>query len=404
MEKLIVGPFCQTQISTLIIIDAIDECQDREPTSAFLSILSCYVNKIPLVKFFITGRPEPQIRSGFHLASLQPHTEVLRLHEVKPDLVDSDIKLFLKIQLTDIIKKRSHCNLTEEWPSPGDLELLCKKAAGFFIFASTVVKFVASHYHPPTERLALIISLPQDTSYEGRSGIDLLYTQVLEQAFHNADQEFFSHFKSVVGAVLLISNPLSINALSQLLQHCGSPSRIHSTLRVLHSLLHIPDSMDDPVHIFHKSFPDFLMDPRRCTDNQFMINPPVHHQEIVLSCLTVMKSRLKRNICKLDDYALLSQVEDLPACRRAYIGDALGYACRSWTNHLMGVSNSSIGIDEVLQAINEFFLNHFLFWIEVLSLMENLDVGVHALNNIQQWYTSVSYVEDLLSKPIFTFI
>ena len=84
MEKLIISPFKTTQISTLIIIDALDECKDKEPASAILSILSRYVDEIPNVKFFITGRPEPQIRSGFRLKSLLPITEVLKLHEVKP--------------------------------------------------------------------------------------------------------------------------------------------------------------------------------------------------------------------------------------------------------------------------------------------------------------------------------
>jgi hypothetical protein len=95
MEKLIVGPFQKTQAPTLIIIDALDECRDEEPASALLSVLSRYVDKIPFVKFFITGRPEPRIRSGFRLESLRPHTDVLRLHDVERSSVDSDIRLFL---------------------------------------------------------------------------------------------------------------------------------------------------------------------------------------------------------------------------------------------------------------------------------------------------------------------
>ena len=203
METLIVGPFQETQIPTLIIIDALDECKDEEPASALLSVLSRFVDRIPLVKFFITGRPEPRIRSGFRLVSLQPHTNILRLHDVEPDVVDGDIKLFLKTQLVDIAKKRSDWNLVGDWPSTQDIDTLCKKAAGFFIYASTVVKFVASQYDPPDERLALIISLPQDTSYEGKEGIDLLYTKVLEQAFDGKDEAFYLHFKLVVGVILL---------------------------------------------------------------------------------------------------------------------------------------------------------------------------------------------------------
>jgi len=392
LEKLLIGPLQVMKVPTLIIIDALDECQDKEPASALLSVLSRYVDEIPLVKFFITGRPEPRIRTGFRLELLRPHTDVLRLHDVKPALVDSDIKLFLKTQLTAIAKNQSSCDLMEGWPSTQDIDILCKKAAGFFIYASTVVKFVVSQCDPPDKRLDLIISLPQDTSHEGKRGIDLLYTQVLEQAFHSMDQDFRPHFKLVVGVVLLIFNPLSTKALSDLLRHCSTQHRISNALHALHSLLLVPDSKDEPVRIFHKSFPDFLMDPGRCTDTRFFIDPPSYHREILLSCFNVMKGGLKKNICDLDSYTPLSKVEDLPARRVAHIGDALGYACCFWTTHLARTAGSSPSVEEVMKEIDEFFTTQLPFWIEVLSLMGNLDVGVYALNDIEQWYTEVSFM------------
>jgi hypothetical protein len=389
MEKIIVGPLKATRIRALIIIDAIDECKDEEPASAVLSVLSWYVDEIPRVKFFITGRPEPRIRSGFRLESLRPITEVLRLHDVERSSVDSDIKLFLKTRLVDVAKTRSDCDLMEDWPSSYDIDILCKKAAGLFIHASTVVKFVTSKHHSPTKRLTLIISLPQSTTHEGKSGIDLLYTQVLEQAFCDIDLdewEFYSHFRSVVGMVLLVFNPLPMKALSILLR----TSDISTTLRSLHSVLLFPDNEADPIWVFHKSFPDFLMDPGRCKDKRFFINPSVHHREILLLCLSLMKERLKRNICNLDDYASLDKVEDLPARQKEHIGDALEYACRFWAKHLARIPSSGHDVGEVHKGIHEFFTTHLLFWIEVLSLIRNLDVGVHALNDIQQWYISVS--------------
>jgi len=395
MEKLIVGPFQATEIQTLIIIDALDECRDEEPASAILSVLSRYIDEIPSIKFFITGRPELRIRTGFRLESLQPHTDVLRLHDVKRSSVDSDIRLFFWTRLTAIAKNRSDCSLPEDWPSSADLDTLCKKAAGLFIYASTVVKFVASKHHQPTERLTDIVSLPQSTIEEGRSGIDQLYTEVLQQAFSDIqanDGEFYSRFRSVVGAVSLVFNPLSVTALSDLL---GIPNpKLSTTLRSLHSLLIIPTSKLDPtpIHVLHKSFPDFLTDPKRCTDQWFFIDPSIHHREIMLSCLKVMKGKLERNICQLNDHILLSEVKDLPEQRTTYIKDPLVYACNFWTSHLVRSASSSPGVEEVHKAIDEFFTTHFLFWIEVLSLMGNLDIGVHALNNIQQWYMKVSYM------------
>ena len=150
LEKVIVGPFTETNMSTLIIIDALDECKDNEPASAILSALSSYVDQIPTVKFFITSCPELPIRLGFSLESFQLITQVLRLHEVEPSLVDSDIRLFFKTQLNDIAKPWRDSDFTQDWPDPSHLDILCKKAAGFFIYASTVVKYVGSKSRTPT--------------------------------------------------------------------------------------------------------------------------------------------------------------------------------------------------------------------------------------------------------------
>ena len=393
MEKLIVGPLKVAQISTLIVVDALDECKDEEPASAILSVLSRYVNEIPDVKFFITGRPEPRIRSGFRLKSLVLITEVLKLHEVKPEAVDSDIELFFRTRLTNLAKNRSDCDLKQDWPSSSDLEVLCKKAAGFFIYASTVVKFVAFENDPPPERLALITSLPQSTAKEGKSGVDQLYTKVFEHAFshvHGNNTQFYPRLRSILGTILLIFNPLSIGGLSELLGY--DTSRIRSTIRSLHSLLLISDSMEDPIHIFHKSFPDFLTDPERCEDNRFFVDPAIHHAEILLLCLNLMKKRLRKNICNLDDCIILSEVEDLPARQKNHIGDALEYACRFWTKHLLRISGNSSYVKDVQKAIDEFFMTHLLHWIEVLELTGNLGVGVYAMNDIEQWCVSVSIV------------
>ena len=394
LEKVIVRPFAATQIPTLIIIDALDECKDKEPASALLSVLSRHVHEIPEVKFFITGRPEPPIREGFRLEPLRPITDVLKLHDVKRSSVDEDIRLFFGTHLTNIRKTRSDCEFPEEWPNPYDINILCKKTGGLFIYASTVVKFVASEYHLPTERLDLIILHSQDATHEGR--IDLLYTQILELAFNNADrgeQELYSRFRNVVGAVLLVFHPLSRKALSDLLRNCGTPSHISTTLRFLHSLLNVPDSEDGLIRVFHKSFPDFLTDRTRCKDERFFVDPAVHNEDILFSCLDLMKRRLKKNICNLDDYAVLNEVNDLSTRRETCIGSSLEYACRFWTRHLASVPGNGPHAKRIKEAVEDFFTKHLLCWIEVLSIVRHLGVAVYAINEIRQWYISVSYIQ-----------
>ena len=388
MEKLIIGPLKAARIPTLIIIDALDECKDEEPASTVLSILSRYVGEIPNVKFFITGRPEPRIHSGFRLVSLRPITEVLRLHEVERSSVDSDIRLFFRTRLNGIAKTRSDRDFTEDWPSSADISLLSNQAAGLFVYASTVVEFVKSENHLPSARLSLITSLPQSTTGEEKSGVDALYAQILEQAFcnvHAEDREFYRRFRSVVGATLLAFNPLPMKTLSSLLK-TPDISFLHS----IHPLLLTPNTEADPIRVSHKLFCDFITDPGRCKDERFFIDPPTYHREILFSCLDLMKERLKRNICDLDDFVSLNKVEDLPARRKTHIGDSLEYACRFWTRHLLEIPSNSHNIEEIHKAIDDFFTTQFLYWIEVLSLMGNLNVGLYAIDNIYKWYTLVS--------------
>lgn len=86
--------FSSAGISSAIAVDALDECVDDRPASAIHTVLGSFVKQLPFVKFFVTGRPEPRIRAGFHLPLQEPVTKISMLHEVEISSVDSDIRLY----------------------------------------------------------------------------------------------------------------------------------------------------------------------------------------------------------------------------------------------------------------------------------------------------------------------
>ena len=139
MDKLIVQPLNESGISTVIVIDALDECEDEEPASAILSVLGRLVSDIPKVKFFLTGRPEPRISIGFRLPLLAKMTDVFVLHEVGPDQVRSDIWLFFNTSFSELVGRR--CGL-DDWPTGEQLDQLCERAAGLFVYAAATFKFI----------------------------------------------------------------------------------------------------------------------------------------------------------------------------------------------------------------------------------------------------------------------
>jgi len=134
------------------------------------------------------------------------------------------------------------------------------------------------------------------------------------------------------------------------------------------------------------------------------VEPAVHHAEILLSCLDLMRERLKKNICNLDDHAILSEIKDISVHCKVHIGDALKYACQFWTKHLLRIPGSISCIKEVEEGINQFFTTCLPYWIEVLVLTGNLGMGVYAINDVEQWCASVSAIQIWLFSPILTLI
>ena len=387
LENLLVNPLSEENISCIIVIDALDECIDDQPASAVLSVLGRLVKQLPLVGFFITGRPEPRIRTGFRLPLLQPFTQIFLLHEVESASVDNDIRSYLTQRLTMISKQRSDLDLPDPWPCDSELTALTKKSSGLFIFASTLVRFIESEYHEPKNRLQLVLSVPNTTVHEGRAGIDSLYFQILLHAFSDVrEPEVFTDMRRIMGTIILAFNPLSRMDLSTIL---GTPTVLVSTaLRHLHSVLLVPADEFEKIRIFHKSFPDFLQDPERCADSRFHIDPTVHHGDMALSCLELVEG-LERNPCSLPSFTMNRDVIGLSQLLENQLGGAVRYACRYWARHLRLSSTSSHGyINKVVVSAIE-MLEGAPPWIEVMSLEGRLEEVIRSMYGLLDWLDEV---------------
>ena len=387
LENLLVNPLSKTKVSCVIIIDALDECIDDQPASAILSVLGRFAKQLPLVKFFITGRPEPRIRTGFRLPLLEPLTQIFLLHEVEPSSVNNDIQLYLVQRLTTIAKHRSNPKLPDPWPHNDEIVALTKKSSGLFIFASTLVRFIASEHHEPNERLQLVIYEANGTIHEGRAGLDSLYFQVLLHAFSEVhDSQVFDDMRRVLGAIILAFNPLSQMDLSKILG--VSTALISTTLRHLHSVILVPTEEFKEIRIFHKSFPDFLQDAERCTDPRFHINPVTYHGDMVLGCLELVK-KLERNPCLLPPFTLNRDIPNLPQLLENRLGHAVRYACRYWVRHLELSPKSGNHIYQVTLSVTEMFRS-VPPWIEVMSLENHLEEVIHSMYSLLDWRDKVS--------------
>ena len=398
LKDLIIDPLSSVGISCVIVIDALDECVDDQPSSAILSVLGRHVKHIPMVKFFITGRPETRIRKGFRLPLLEPLTQIFLLHEVKPSSVDQDIRLYLQEKLSALAKERSDLDVSVPWPCDDDLTALTKKSSGLFIFASTVIRFIESEYHDPSERLQLILTPPGSTVHEGRAGIDQLYAQVLTHAFSNAKAiQVFSNLRKILAVVILAFNPLSRAQIAEILGI--KTSVITTTLRHLHSVLLVPNEESKEIRIFHKSFPDFLQDLTRCSEPKFFIDAAVYHGDMARGCLRLLK-RLKRNPCDLPDFVMNRDVVNLPEILENKVGSATQYACAYWTMHARSSPTTHCYARQLVTSATRFFEYHAVQWIEVMSLDNRLESVIHNIHHLFDWISMVCIGLRLIYKNV----
>jgi hypothetical protein len=104
--------------------------------------------------------------------------------------------------------------------------------------------------------------------------LDQLYQRVLEHALpESTDDAVLEQFRTVMGAVALLYDTLTIFALGRLLQM--EAGRIRMALLHLHSVVIVPDH-ENEIQLIHKSFRDFMT--QRCpAGSRYIINPADCH-------------------------------------------------------------------------------------------------------------------------------
>ena len=386
MEKFLIEPLRSADISTVIVIDALDECRDDDLEPDILPVLARTIRDIPKVKLFITSRPETHIVTGFH-GPLQDLTDVFILHEVEPDTINQDIRLFFECELSKLAQ--SHGG-KEGWPTDEQLNWLCRRAAGVFIHAVATVNALNHPLETPWGQLDSIMETPESTASEGRvklkghSSLDIIYISILRKSFHNNGPKDDTNVRSVLGCVVLATDPLSPSTIATLMGL--SHHRVRLVLELTRSLLVLSSDPNEPVQPFHKSFPDFMKDPTRCTDQRFYVSPD-RHVELFTCCLRTIGKSLK-NMSPFPDPGSIYKVAHLPRIEPRSTCGALRYACRSWHEHLVVTEDPT---PEVLSDLLDFLEGKFIFWLVVLEALDDFPRSCRAMDAITQWLKKVRW-------------
>ncbi|OQV11244.1 NACHT domain-containing protein [Cladophialophora immunda] len=370
----------------ILVIDALDECEDENNVRTILQLLAkAQALEGVQLRVFLTSRPEVPIRNGFIQMLDVEHQEFI-LHSISQSVVDHDIRIFLEHNLKLIAQERS---LAAGWPGEEIIKRLVQNASGLFIWAATAYRFIREGKRFAAKRLDRILEHGSSTVNAPEKHLNEMYITVLRDCISQypgeEGEEQQSILKSLLGNIVTLLSPLSTQSLTELL---GAPQdEIDQTLYDLHAILDIPKDSSRPLRLHHPSFRDFLYEKVRCAE--FWVDEKQAHLILATKCIQLMSKCFKEEnrtvrpkplvaICDTSrPGTLVTEINSKQV--EQHLPPEMQYACCYWIQHLQKGDSRLRDNDQV----HYFLQKHLLHWLEALGWMRKVAEGIHAIVTLE---------------------
>jgi hypothetical protein len=377
----------------IVVVDALDECENDMEIRTILELWSELLQRTTIrLRLFLTSRYEPSIWPVFKKMSVNIFRDIDLVGAVSLNTIRQDLSVYLNDSLCLIGEKytdrlQGTVILSSDWADSEKIQQLVEMAVPLFIVAATFCRFIGDLRFDPHETLKRIL---QNRNVGQMPQMELTYRTVLEYLTDQAgddglQEELCGDFCNVVGAIIVLAEPLSRSSLATLL---GMPLQsIGQQLAPLHSVLRIPTDQHTPIQTLHLSFAEFLLS-QKAQKQSLGVDGPNAHLVLSQHCLRVLSNPhgLRENICDLEcPGQLRHQVESTTIASR--LSPALQYACRHWVHHVL---HSLLQIHDDGE-VHIFLKKHFLHWLEALSLMDCISETISLLGILQSC-VSVSHL------------
>ena len=356
----------------LVVIDALDEI-DGTGGSMFLQALPEAINedenRLQGLKFFVTSRPDPNLVR--HVNTLESK-QLYRLEKVDPGEAQVDIRTYLTVEL----------------PKCKEIESLVALTAGLFIYAATIVKYLAKRGRVEQKSFVkTLLASSNSSDLQSLSAgmpfalLDRLYSQILEQAFRdfNPKENGWKDRLSILHTFLCTAERTSTSVVADLLFTSDYTDVAENLFLDLHAVLYCENGR---VLTYHKSFSDFILNQDR--SGKFWCNQAMHHLVLTDACFRCMKDGLRFNIANIPSSFVLDVDNPMLAdAVKENIPPVLSYSSRNWSYHLSATTSISL-----YDSISEFLQVRALFWIEAMNLLGLRGLCSSMLRTVYDWVIS----------------
>ena len=201
------------------------------------------------------------------------------------------------------------------------------------------------------------------------AGLEPLYQRMLEQIQHNRDPEEVEVYLQTLRTITLSYRPLHLGEIGII---AGLPEGLSNDPQALQDLVGSCGSFltlrKQIVYFVHQSVKDYFSTGNGL--NLFPSGQTKAHGLLADQSLRFMSDSLRRDVCGLRRPGTLTQDIDNNIVGR-HLPAHIQYACCYWVHHLKESGAPLKDNDQVHTLLKE----HFLHWLEALSLMGKISDG-----------------------------
>ena len=333
LEQLVIIPANRVKWSSrvVIVLDAVDECGDRQALKELMRLVQRLVQLPPLFTILVSCRPIDIVQN-----TLKRVPVITKDYSLDDMNAVEDIQIFVRSSLSDIIDESN----SGKWPPKvSAMDKFANSCGGLFEIASVRIRQVRDQDSVPLiEIFNYILSYPHDPAptllKEYRRILNFAYTHKLISGegtpIHEIAYQRYRHF---VGVLVTAFKPLTPSSLASLVNM--GIYQIRDSLKHLTPVMEIKND-DDPFRFYHASFREFLLSSDKdVVSASFPISfDGAQHLEALGQCL--------KNFKKSD------------------------YGKNMWTNHLDAITTGEApGALELLRSFLEGDL--IIGWLECMS-------------------------------------
>ncbi|KAK3364018.1 hypothetical protein B0T25DRAFT_587633 [Lasiosphaeria hispida] len=389
-----------SQLETAYLaVDALDECEDGLPD--LLGLVRETALQENRLKWILTSRNRVDIDEK--LALENPGAKLSL--ELNSEAVSRAIEVYIIHKVAQVSSLRSspvqRANIQQK---------LLEKAEGTFLWVDLVLRSI--HTVLADDAVRCVDEMPP--------GLPPLYDRMMRD-IGKSTSDYQDSCLAVLSVATLAYRPLHILELRTIAGLRYETADLKRIVDMCGSFLTLVDNYVYPIH---QSAKDYLVSDT-AIDKIFPSGKQAVQRSIVDRSIAAMENTLRRDVYQLvHPGALIRDVEARPPTPDPLLG--VGYSCTYWIDHVCETDKADLQGSRryrlanalerhitkskkrirIRDLIRTFFRNHFLHWLEALSLLGVVSNGVLSVARLRAMVEAPlqTYISALLFTPVGSII